>query len=241
MDDTALLADLAAEQRALDDLLAPLDEARWRAPTPADGWTVHHTVAHLALAELLAHASVIEGRDPVGSGPFPFTAPDEPAALLDAWRAARRATLSAFAERDDRDRVPWGGRRMAVRSLATARLMETWAHGLDCFAAVDVTPHDTDRLVHVARLGWRSLPVAFAVAGEEPTAPPESLRVELTAPSGATWAFGPEPADAAGTVRGDAGVWCRVVTHRWRSPEPAPLQCDGDLAVASVRVARAFL
>jgi len=241
MDDRVLLGDLAIEQQTLDDLLASLAPGRWAAPTPAEGWTVHDTVAHLALAERLAHASVVEGRDPVGSGPFPFTAPDEPSALLEAWRDARRATLAAFADRDDRDRVPWGRRLMAVRSLATARLMETWAHGLDCFAAVGVIAHDTDRLVHVARLGWRSLPVAFAVAGEEPPAPPETLQVELRAPSGATWRFGPDAALVAGTVRGDAGVWCRVVTQRWRSPEPAPLECDGDLARAAVRVARAFL
>lgn len=241
MDDRALLADLTAEQEELDDLLSSLDDDQWRAPTPAVGWTVHDTVAHLALAELLAHASVVDGRDPVGSGPFPFTAPDEPAALLDTWRAARRATLTALAEHDDHDRVPWGRRHMAVRSLATARLMESWAHGLDCFAAVDATPVDTDRLVHVARLGWRSLPVAFVVAGEDPPASPDTLRVELLAPSGATWVYGPAPHAAAGTVRGRAGVWCRVVTHRWRAPEPAPLTCDGDLAAAAVRVARAFL
>ncbi len=241
MDDLALLADLTAEQQALDELLASLDDDQWRAPTPADGWTVHDTVAHLALAELLAHASVVDGRDPVASGPFPFTAPDDPAALLDTWRTARRATLAAFAARDDRDRVPWGRRHMAVRSLATARLMETWAHGLDCFAAAGVTPVDTDRLVHVARLGWRSLTVAFVVAGKEPPAPPDTLRVDLLAPSGTAWVYGPEPADASATVRGDAGVWCRVVTQRWRAPEPAPLTCDGELAVAAVRVARAFL
>ena len=241
MNDTALLADLDAEQRTLDDLLASFAVDQWNASTPADGWTVHDTVAHLALAELLARGSVVDDRDPVGSGPFPFAAPDDPAALLAMWRSARAGSLAAFRARDDRDRVPWGGRRMAVRSLATARLMETWAHGLDCFAAVDAPAHDTDRLVHVARLGWRSLPVAFAVAGEEPPAPPESLRVQVRAPSGATWVFGPDPHDAAGTVHGDAGVWCRVVTHRWRAPEPPPLGCDGELAVAAVRVARAFL
>ena len=32
--------------------------------------------------------------------------------LLGAWRDAREATLAAFADLDDRDRVPWGGRRM---------------------------------------------------------------------------------------------------------------------------------
>jgi uncharacterized protein (TIGR03084 family) len=241
VEDLALLADLAAEQQVLDDLLAGVPDAEWTRATPAEGWSVHDTVAHLALSELLAHASVVDDRDPVGSGPFPFDAPSDPAALLDAWRVARRATLHAFSTRDDRDRVPWGRRRMAVRSLATARLMETWAHGLDCFAAAGAEPVDTDRLVHVARLGWRSLPVAFALAGEEPPAPPDELRVQLRAPSGATWAFGPSADTATASVHGDAGVWCRVVTQRWRSPDPAPLVCEGALAVAAVRVARAFL
>jgi uncharacterized protein (TIGR03084 family) len=241
VEDTALLTDLAAEQQVLDVLLAALPDEQWAAATPAQGWSVRDTVSHLALSELLAHASVVDDRDPVGSGPFPFDAPNEPAALLDAWRDARQATLTAFATRPDHDRVPWGGRRMAVRSLATARLMETWAHGLDCFAAAGAAPVDTDRLVHVARLGWRSLPVAFVVAGEEPPAPPDQLRLELRAPSGSAWAFGPSADDAGGSIHGDAGVWCRVVTHRWRSSAPAPLVCEGDLAVAAMRVARAFL
>jgi uncharacterized protein (TIGR03084 family) len=241
VEDVALLHDLAAEQQVLDDLLAGLPEAQWERSTPAEGWSVRDTVEHLALAELLAHASVVDDRDPVGSGPFPFTAPRDAAGLLEAWRAARRAAIDAFGARPDHDRVPWGGRRMAVRSLATARLMETWAHGLDCFAAVGASPVDTDRLVHVARLGWRSLPVAFAVAQEEPPAAPGLLRVELHAPSGARWAFGPAPAGSAGLVRGGAGVWCRVVTHRWRAAAAAPLECRGDLATAAVRVARAFL
>lgn len=241
MEDRALLADLGAEQQVLDDLLRDLADAQWEAATPARGWTVRDSVAHLTLAELLAHASVVDDRDPVGSGPFPFVPPPTPRALLDAWRVARRATFDAFAARADRDRVPWGGRRMAVRSLATARLMETWAHGLDCFAAAGVEPIDTDRLVHVARLGWRSLPAAFAVAGESPPAPPEHLRLELRAPSGAAWELGPDADAATAVVRGDAAVWCRVVTHRWRSTVPPPLRCDGALAVASMRVARAFL
>ena len=54
--------------------------------------------------------------------------------------------------------VPWGGSRMSAQSLATARLMETWAHGLDCFAALNATPRDTERLRHVAWLGFAPCP-----------------------------------------------------------------------------------
>ena len=45
---SALCADLAAEHAALDALLAPLTEPQWALPTPAEGWSVRDTIAHLA-------------------------------------------------------------------------------------------------------------------------------------------------------------------------------------------------
>jgi uncharacterized protein (TIGR03084 family) len=119
--------------------------------------------------------------------------------------------------------------------------METWAHGLDCFAAAGRAPVDTDRLVHVAWLGWKTLPFAFATGGVAPPDDPARLRIELVAPSGAAWAFGPDPVAAAATVRGPASTWCRVVTHRLRPAAPDDLELDGALAVAAHAVARAYL
>jgi uncharacterized protein (TIGR03084 family) len=117
--------------------------------------------------------------------------------------------------------------------------METWAHGLDCFAAAGVPAVDTDRLVHVAWLGRQTLPYAFGVAGEQPPAPPAELRVELDAPSGARWAFGPE--DSPHRIEGPASTWCRVVTRRLRPPAVNDLRATGPLATASLRVAQAYL
>jgi len=159
--------------------------------------------------------------------------------LLASWRDARESALAAFADVDDRDRVPWGGRRMTARSLATARIMETWAHGLDCFAAFDVPPVDTARLRHVAWLGWKTLPHGFAIAGVVPVAPPTSLHVELVSPdSTALWSYGPP--SSPDVIRGQAGEWCRVVTHRLRCRAPQ-LEAQGELAQQSISVARAFL
>jgi uncharacterized protein (TIGR03084 family) len=128
---------------------------------------------------------------------------------------------------------------MAVRSLATARLMEYWAHGLDCFAALGIVPEDTDRLVHISWLGWKTLPYAFMVAGIDPPGPPGTLRLELTSPAGRLWRIGPE--EGMSCIRGQAGDWCRLVTHRVRSAPPTPLIGVGDLAEASLVVGRAFL
>ncbi len=125
---------------------------------------------------------------------------------------------------------------MRTPSFATARLMETWAHGLDVRAALGVAAVDTDRLAHVAWLATRALPYAYSVAGREP--PAEPVRVELTLPSGAVWASGPET--AADRITGTAGDYCRVFVHR-RSAADTNLVIEGDAARAAIAVARAFL
>ena len=56
----------------------------------------------------------------------------------------------------------------------------------------------------------RTRDFAFSVHGLEP--PAEEFRVELTAPSGDLWAWGPE--DAAQTVTGSAYDFCLLVTQR---------------------------
>jgi uncharacterized protein (TIGR03084 family) len=237
--DATLLADLADEHAVLDALLAGMPIASWARPTPAEGWTIADTVRHLAVAEQAAVASLRDGRDPFdGSSAATPGPPDGPELRL-WWAEARRDCLEALAACADSVRVPWGGRRMAAGSLATARLMECWAHGLDCFEALQRTPVDTDRLRHVAWLGWMSLPHAFDRSAEVPPEPPRRLRLELDAPSGARWQFGP-PSSAA-VITGPAGDWCRVATHRLRPPAVAALRPEGPLAEAALRVARAYL
>ena len=99
-----------------------------------------------------------------------------------------------FEALDPNLRVPWGI-GMRTPSLVTARLMETWAHGLDVCAALGEAANDTDRLAHVAWLATRALPYAYSLAGANPPADP--LRVELTLPSGAQWSTGPVDAPIA--------------------------------------------
>ena len=99
--------------------------------------------------------------------------------------------------------------------MATARYMETWAHALDVYdaAAKEIgqsRPEPTDRIRHVAHLGVRTRNYAYSVQEEPP--PAEEFRVELTAPSGETWAWGPE--DAAQRVTGSAYDFCLLVTQR---------------------------
>ncbi len=94
--------------------------------------------------------------------------------------------------------------------MATARFMETWAHSLDIGEALGHVARPTDRIRHVAHLGVRTRNFAFGVHGLQP--PAEEFRIELTAPSGEVWEWG--PAEAAQSVRGSAYDFCLRVTQR---------------------------
>jgi uncharacterized protein (TIGR03084 family) len=243
-------ADFLAETEALATLLAPLPDEAFEEATQFKSWTLNDVIRHLHFwnraaglqltdeAELLRLLGAIGGAGGMRAVEREVV-PLSGQALRSAWIETAGEIAALYRTADPKQRLKWAGPDMSARSSITARLMETWAHGLDCFAALDAPVHDTDRLRHVAWLGWRTLPYAFAVARREPPAPVAELRIELTAPSGATWVYGSENADHE--VRGPASVWCRVVTHRWREPSPPPLSADGALAVATLEVAQAYL
>ncbi len=62
-DDTVaeLVADLAAEQSALVDVLETLAVDDWFRPTPAWSWDIRDTVAHLADTDELAIDTCLDG------------------------------------------------------------------------------------------------------------------------------------------------------------------------------------
>jgi uncharacterized protein (TIGR03084 family) len=119
--------------------------------------------------------------------------------------------------------------------MATARLMETWAHGLDIADALGVRRQATARLRSIAHLGVRTRDYAFAVNEQAP--PIEPFRVELRAPDGATWAWG--PAGAAQRVTGSAEDFCYLVTQR-RPLSSLDIVVEGDDAKRWLAIAQAF-
>jgi len=219
----ALLDDLAAEAAALDAVVAQLEDTAWLTPTPAEGWTVAMQIAHLAWTDQQALLAVTDPdafRAAVsGRGAEPADAVDaaaaegaaaEPALLVERWRAGRDDLSRALAALPGGATVPWFGPPMSAPSLATARVMETWAHGLDVTDALRLPPTVSPRLRSVAHLGVRTRDFAFAQHGLP--APADPFRVELTAPGGDLWAFGPE--DAAQRVTGPALDFCLRITRR---------------------------
>jgi uncharacterized protein (TIGR03084 family) len=244
-----VLADLEAECASLDALVASLDGAGWETPTPAEGWTVKDQISHLASVDewatlaagdpdgFLAWMATLPFGDPdaVVAGPVEAARGRSGAEVLAWWRAARTGLSAVMAQVDPSARAPWFGPPMAMPTLLTARLMETWAHGEDVAEALGVERLPTARLRHVAHLGVRTRGHAYASRGLP--LPEGDVRVELTGPGGELWTWGDESSEAR--VRGTAADFCRVVTRR-RHVSDTALATEGDAAAEWLAIAQAF-
>ena len=219
-----LLADLRAESGDLDSLVAALPDAAWAAATPAAGWTIAHQIAHLAWTDEVATTAITQParfRDEVlaaaADDPGGFAdvaaaagATTPPQRLLGRWRAGRAALQEALQGVPEGARIVWFGPPMGAASMATARLMETWAHGQDVADALGVARLPTPRLRHVAHLGVRTRDFAYRIHDRTP--PAEPIRVELHGPDGTIWLWGEDAATQS--VTGSALDFCLLVTQR---------------------------
>ncbi|SEM04798.1 TIGR03084 family metal-binding protein [Streptacidiphilus jiangxiensis] len=242
-----VLADLHVVSQALDDLV-DRDGLDWSAATPAAGWTVAHQIGHLAWTDEKAlvamrtpeafgdelRRALAGGADYVDAAAH-AQARKPAAQLLAEWRAGRAALAEALTGAASDTRFPWYGPPMSVASMATARLMETWAHSLDVRAAFGLAPEAGPWLRHIARLGVRTRDFAFGVHGLTP--PAAEFRVELRAPGGEWWTFGPEEAEQR--LTGDALDFCLVVTQR-ADAAATGLVAVGESVSTWLRVAQAF-
>ena len=247
IDKADVLADLAAEGAELDALVTALPAAAWATPTPAPGWTIAHQIAHLQWTD---DAALAAATDPEAFARISRSAATDltglieagaasgaalpPAQLLARWRDGRAALATALAAAGN-VRLPWIGTRMSPTSMATARIMETWAHGQDVADALGVERVPTGRLRHVAHLGVMTRDHAFGV--HRATPPAEPFRVELAAPDGSLWVWGPNgrPPD----VTGPAVDFCLLVTRRRHRADLA-LTATGAAADQWLNLAQAF-
>ena len=243
-----VLTDLAAEGLALEAMVESLDEPGWRTPTPAAGWDIATQVAHLAWTDEVAVAAATDKEkwdalvleaiaDPMGyvDAHALQGGKASSAELLARWRQARPALHETLRGYPAGQKMPWFGPPMSPTSMGTARFMETWAHSLDVAEALGIEPVPTDRIRHVAHLGVRTRNFSFGVHSLPP--PAEEFRIELVAPSGDVWAWGPE--DAAQSVRGSAYDFCLRVTQR-RHRDDLDLVAVGPDADRWLDIAQAF-
>jgi uncharacterized protein (TIGR03084 family) len=243
---------LAAEQAELAGLLDGLSESGWHFPTRCEGWDVADVVTHLAQTDVMAVDSA-EGRfgalaEDLSEGRERPPSIDAGAALLverdrgmpnhelmERWSTGAARLVGVLDGMDLSTRVTWVVGELSARSLATTRLAETWIHTGDVASALDVTLPPTDRLRHIARLAWRTLPYAFATADRTMAGP---VAFRLMSPGGQLWEFEPDE-PVVTTISGPATELCAVAARRV-DPAATSLRGQGPDAEAALALVRTY-
>jgi uncharacterized protein (TIGR03084 family) len=248
----SITTDLIAEQEALDLTVAPLSETQWQLATPSPRWRVIEQIAHLSFFDHSAAMAITDPdafaahreqfiteafgdadtSDRITLGAAQAMTPVE---LLAHWRSCRRELAEAAAALTDDTRVIWYGPSMSSKSFLTARLMEAWAHGYDIIDTVGGEVAATDRLRHIAQLGF--ITRGWTYINRKLPIPDDEVRIELTSPSGETWAWGPD--HAADAVTGSALEFCLVTSQR-RSLSDTHLVVVGGKAREWLEMAQLF-
>jgi uncharacterized protein (TIGR03084 family) len=243
-----LCEDLRNEQQALDDIIAEIADADWEKDTPAKGWAIRDQIAHLAFFDEKAKKTII---DPEGFKAELEEMMRNPQKFLDVmnkpamsrtvpelkawWRKERWDLVEALLPLDPRERVAWYGPPMSARSHATARMMETWAHGQDVADALGVKRPATDRLKHIAHLGYTTFKWSFV--NHRMAVSDEQVRLELVSPSGELWTWGPDSSE--NLIKGPCEDFCLVVIQR-RNVADTRLSVTGKTAGKWMSIAQCF-
>lgn len=243
--------DLRDEYEELDNLVASLTDDQWQLLTPFYDWTIYDEICHLAYFDnnaLLATVSkkdfeehvmalmeIMKGNPRVAELHHKmfeaFTLVD----MLNFWRNKRNQLLTRLEASGSKDRFPWYGPDMSALSFATARMMETWAHGQDVFDALKIKRVNSDRIKHITHLGVTTFGWSFL--NRNLRVPHVPIRVELYSPTGQNWIWGPD--DAEESILGTAEEFCLVVTQR-RNIADTTLKCTGEAVRKWMEIAQCF-
>jgi len=244
----AQVTDLRAERDELAALLVDVRESDWDRVTAFRGWRVWDVVAHLHLSDHMGVAS-LSGEEPfralmreMRDAGIPMAAfarrwigdisgPE----LRDRWQTLLTELCDQLAVCDPERRLPWGGPSMKPRMFATARQMETWAHGWELYDLLGIPRPATDRLRNVATIGVRTFGWTFTNRKLE--LPGAAPRVELRAPSGDLWTWNETNVDDL--VSGSAVEFCQVVTQV-RNVADTRLRVAGPVASLWMSIAQCF-
>src|SRR5690606_26689050 len=148
-----VLEDLDAESNELDELVAALPSQEWATVTTAEGWTISHQIAHLLWTDEASVEAItdpdrftdryLRGDEAEAEAAVEQVTSDLAAQpceeLLTRWRRSRADLVGALRGVPAGQKLTWFGPPMSAASMATARLMETWAHSLDVWDALGLT------------------------------------------------------------------------------------------------------
>ena len=250
-----ITADLAAQHAELRQILTGLAPEQWDAPSRCEGWSVADVVLHLAQADAIAVGSaggtIADAAraagwdlDALHAGAtdvdrLAATAVEQqrgvaPADLLAHWSSTADDLVATLAVTDAKRPLPWIVGNLPARTLATTRLAECWIHTGDIAHGVGVTQPFSERMWHIARLAWRTIPYAFARAGQALAGP---VAVVLHTPDGRTWEF--TEGEPLTTLTGDAVTFCQVAARRVPGHDSG-MQATGPDADAVLDLVRTF-
>lgn len=244
------IGDLLAEQAVVDALVADFTEDDWnRKASYCTTWTLKDVITHIAFFDYCA-VELLNGRgESVNAVADAASGQDDHyrvlafrektgSEILSWWREQRTLMATCFMEQGPKGRVPWaaGLPPMSVRSLASARLMELWAHSVDIYDALGMDPVVKDRITSTLFLSWQGRPNMYNVNGID-FDPEKPLYLELALPSGKVWAKG-DP-DAADSIKGTAKDWALVAIRR-RNWMDSDLAVVGDEARAYASIVQTY-
>jgi uncharacterized protein (TIGR03084 family) len=246
------------EQHAeLWSLIADLDDAGWHRPSRCEGWDVADVVLHMAQTDEMALAS-LDGRMGTAGDRSSFAAAfaelgpsatvDDTAAwavehergasgpeVAERWRAAADGVRGHLADDDAHRRVLWVSGELSTVTLAATRLAECWIHTGDVAEALGVDQAPGERLRHIARLAWRTLPYAFDRAGRELSGP---VAFHLRGPDGDRWDF-ESGGETTTVVEGEGAELCLVAARRVE-PAATTLRTTGPDGPAVLELVRTY-
>jgi uncharacterized protein (TIGR03084 family) len=249
-----MLAEIAAfdaEVSELANCLSELPEQAFELETSFRKWTINDVILHLYASDFMALASVQapadylqlraevkrqrdSGLSMIEESRLRFPHP-RGRALLALWQA-QAATLGVWlTARDPRDKLAWSGPSMSLRTFATARQMETWAHGQEIYDVLGIERVACDRIANIARLGVKTFAWSFSNRGLP--VPPVAPYVRLLLPSGQVCEWG-DPGSFE-RIDGLAEQFCQVVTQV-RNVLDTGLSFQGYVARSWMQIAQCF-
>ncbi|WP_040865095.1 maleylpyruvate isomerase family mycothiol-dependent enzyme [Nocardia exalbida] len=190
-DRTTLIDLLARQWDAIDALVAPLDEERWRTPSSLPGWTVFDVLAHMVGTESWLLGDRPPAHDPTTAKTDVRTLPyvrNETAVLNEIWVdrlrplsgarllefyrdviARRRAALAAMGDAEwEKETVSPVG-QVTYGRFMRVRLFDCWMHELDIADALGVPVEEGGLRGELAFAEFAgSIPRVVAKKGEAP-------------------------------------------------------------------------
>lgn len=245
----AVLDSFAAEGASFRALVASLPTSTWDAPTPAEPWTVRDQVSHVTFVFSLAAAAAADperfealtatigegGFDAAVNAALPLYNQGTPADILAHYDRHLGAVTKALRGHDPDGLVPWLVKPLPPHVLATAGMVEMFAHGQDIADAAGVNIERTDRVGVLVPFIHRTIDFGYHAAGVP--APAGDFRMVVSLPSGGLTDVG--PAEAPNLVCGSAVDLALLATRR-RHRDDLALHATGPDAPGYLNLAQAY-